>query len=197
MLRRRALVLVLPLLCSMAAFGQQGAVTVLDPSEVKRTQVPLDHLYRLFLESQIAIDKSAADLQRHRRMREAVSRFDYRQKALHFSDGQMSAVRQAAHQVHKERDDLWTKAMPTMLQDREWRRLNGPAAGHAPGHDQVDAWQKEYEANLHQTVARLNSRLGPMAAARLQAYIQRGESHSAPTDRPLIRLQPPISGVQR
>jgi len=185
--------------CLPAAFGQSLTTpTVPSPSEIKRTRIPLDHLYRLFLESQIAIDKSAAELQQQGHMREAATRFTYRQRALHFSDGQMAAVRQVAHQIQNDKADLWAKAMPIMLQDREWRKLNGRDAGHPPGHALVDAWQKENEAKLRRTIAQLNRKLGPLAAARLQSYIKAGESEARSGDHPLIHLymNAPSVGVQ-
>lgn len=185
--------------CLPAAFGQSPTTTaVSSSSEIKRTQIPLDHLYRLFLESQIAIDKSAVELQQQGRVREAASRFQYRQRALHFSDAQMVAVRRAALQVQKDKADLWTKAMPIMLQDREWRKLNGRDAGHPPGHAQVDAWQKENEAKLHQTIARLNRTLGPIAAAQLQSHLEAAASEALPGDGPLVHLHvsTPGMGVQ-
>ena len=186
--------------CLPAAFGQSPTTpAVSSPSEINRTQIPLDHLYRLFLESQIAIDKSAAELQEQGRVREAASRFQYRQRALHFSDAQMVAVRRAAQQVQKDKADLWTKAMPIMLQDREWRKLNGRDAGHPPGHAQVDAWQKENKAKLHQTIARLNRTLGPIAAAQLQSHLEAAVSEGLPGDGPLVHLHvsTPSMGVQQ
>ncbi len=194
---KHPLVLALSLLCSTSAFGQSVTTpTSPNPSEIKRVSIPLDHLYRLFLESQIAIDNSAAELQRHGQLREAAFRRQYRQQSLHLSDVQMAAVRQAAQQAQKDKTDFWTKAMPTMLQDREWRKLNGPTAGHAPGHAQVDAWQKDNEAKLHRTIAQLNRRLGPSAAARLQSHIQSGESKVPASNHPLIHLQSVVPGVQ-
>jgi len=196
----RAFVTAALAVCLPAAFGQSLTTpTVPSPSEIKRTPIPLDHLYRLFLESQIAIDKSAVELQQQGRMGQAVSRFAYRQRALHFSDGQMAAVRQAALQIQKDKADLWTKAMPIMLQDREWRKLNGRDAGHPPGHAQVDAWQKENEAKLHQTIAQLNGRLGPIAAAQLRSHLMTAGSQAPPGAGPLIHLQGnmPSMGVQR
>jgi hypothetical protein len=196
----RAFVTAALAVCLPAAFGQSLTTpTVPSPSEIKRTPIPLDHLYRLFLESQIAIDKSAVELQQQGRMGQAVSRFAYRQRALHFSDGQMAAVRQAADQIEKDKADLWTKAMPLMLQDREWRKLNGRDAGHPPGHAQVDAWQKENEAKLRRTIVQLNRKLGPVAAAQLQSYIKAGASEASSGDRPLVHLpgNMPSMGVQR
>lgn len=186
--------------CLTAAFGQSSPMpAVPSSSEIKRTRIPLDHLYRLFLESQIAIDKSAAELQQQGHVREAASRFEYRQRALHFSDAQMAAVRKAAQKIQKDKADLWTKAMPLMLQDREWRKLNGPAAGHPPGHAQVDVWQKENEAKLHQTIAQLNRRLGPIGAAQLRSHLMTAESEATPGAGPLIHLHgnTPSMGVQR
>jgi hypothetical protein len=196
----RAFVTAALAVCLPAAFGQSLTTpTVPSPSEIKRAPIPLDHLYRLFLESQIAIDKSAVELQQQGRMGQAVSRFAYRQRALHFSDGQMAAVRQAADQIQKDKADLWTKAMPIMLQDREWRKLNGRDAGHPPGHAQVDAWQKENEAKLHQTIAQLNRRLGSIAAAQLRSHLMTAVSGAPPGAGPLIHLHGnmPSMGVQR
>jgi hypothetical protein len=195
----RAFVTAALAVCLTAAFGQSPtAPAVPSTSEIKRARIPLDHLYRLFLESQIAIDKRAAELQQQGRMRDAASRFHYRQRALNFSDAQMAAVRQAAQKIQKDKADLWTRAMPLMLQDREWRKLNGPAAGHPPGHAQVDAWQKENEAKLHQTIAHLNRKLGPIAAARLQSHLKAAATESL-ADGPLVHLHTntPAMGVQR
>ena len=57
--RRSALVLVVFILCSVAAFGEPAAPTVPGSLQAKRTSMPLDHLYRHFLESQIYFDKEA------------------------------------------------------------------------------------------------------------------------------------------
>ena len=196
-----ALLLVPYLLCSLTVFGQSVATpTVPTPLEMKRSPIPLDHLYRLFLESQVALDKSSAELQKQGHAREAAFRRQYRQTALHFTNAQMAAVRQAAQKAQQDKADLWAKAMPTILQDREWRKLNGPNAGHAPGHSQVDAWQKDNEAKLRQTIADLNRKLGPVAAAQLQSHITRSESPSLPSDHPLIHFPTSSSdpsGVQR
>ncbi len=178
------------------AFGQSLTNPVVpDASQIKRSRIPLDHLYRLFLESQIAIDQSAVELQKQGRVREAASRFQYRQRALNFTDAQMAAVRWAAQKVQKDKSELWTKAMPLMLQDREWRKLNGPSAGHPPGHEQVDAWQKENDAKLHQTIAQLNRTLGPIAAAQLRSHLLTAVVQAPATSGPLVHLHGNNAGM--
>lgn len=196
----RAIVIAILAVGLTPAFGQSLTNPVVpDASEIKRSRIPLDHLYRLFLESQIVIDKSAVELRQQGRARDAASRFQYRQRALQLTDAQMAAIREAAQKIQKDKADLWTKAMPLMLQDREWLKLNGRTTGHPPGHAQVDAWQKENEAKLHQTIAQLNRRLGPIAAAQLRSHLIAARVQSPPASGPLINLHgsTPGAGVQQ
>lgn len=129
---RRPLVLVLSLLCSSAVFGQQTTRPI--PSSLPRAnRGPLDDLYRFFLESQIYFDKTAAELQQKGRIRDAARHRQYVQSGLHFNATQMAAVRQAAQQMQKDTADAWSKAMPTMLQDRECSEDRQYAANSARG----------------------------------------------------------------
>ena len=195
--RRSALVLVVFILCSVAAFGEPAAPTVPSSLQAKRTSMPLDHLYRHFLESQIYFDKEADKQQQKGQPQQATRLHNYYQNSLQFNNLQMHAIRQAALQMQEDTDELWTQARPIIDQDLSWRRINGPNAGHAPGHFQVDALQKANEASFLQIIARLNRTLGPVATARLQDHIQ---SHVTvrKLSHPLITLHPSIAtGVQQ
>jgi len=65
------------------------------------------------------------------------------------------------------------RVMPIIYQDQEWIRLNGRSAGHPPGHAQVRGLQEERETVIKRNVAELNRKLGPSAAAQLQAHIEK------------------------
>jgi hypothetical protein len=180
--RSSSLTVVLCLLASLTAMGQSGPNQDLmsqaqrDPGSTSqagsRHRAPLHHLYWYFLRFQRHIDERAAMLEQQGQAPEAARLRYLLQKELHFSNAQAVILREAGLQMEKDADAIWAKAMPIMLQDREWRKLNGRSAGPPPGHALVNAWQEERETVIKNAVARLNRRLGPTAAARLQAHIE-------------------------
>lgn len=170
--RRSALVLVLSLLCWLSAFGEPAAPAVLSPSQVQHTPIPLDHLYRHFLDYQTYLDKRAIELDQQGQRRSAAYHRQHLQTSLHFTNAQMAAIREAVGRMQADTANMWTKARPIIDQDHEWLKLNGRNAGHPPGHAVVDGMQKENEAAFKQTIAKLNRKLGPIATARLQAHLK-------------------------
>ena len=165
------------LLCSMAvsiALGQASAAydansTAQPPSK----PVPLHHVYWYFLHYQRRLDQRAVTLEQQGKPKEAQEARRHLQNELHFSNAQIAILREAGQQMEKDANAVLAKAMPIMIQDREWLKLNGRSAGHPPGHAQVHALQEERETVLKDAVAELNRRLGPKAAGQLQARLEK------------------------
>jgi len=171
---RRSAALTL-LLCPLTVTMAQGQAPEANdpPAAVQSRPAPLHHLYWNFLRSQRYFDRRASDLEQQGRTADATEMRNHLQTDLHFSNAQAAILRQEALRMEQDANAVWAKAMPIMLQDREWLKLNGRSAGPPPGHAQVHAMQEERETVIKESVARLNRRLGPMAAARLQARIEK------------------------
>ncbi len=171
------LTVLLLLLCAVSvsiALGQASAAIDTSPATPFASHpAPLHHVYWHFLRYQRHLDQRAAALEQQGQPTEAQEMRTHLQRELHFSNAQAAILRQAGLQMEKDVNAVWAKAMPTMLQDREWVRLNGRSAGPPPGHAQVHALQEERETVMKNAVARLNRRLGPKAAAQLQARIEK------------------------
>jgi hypothetical protein len=169
---------VLPLLlCAVSvsvAFGQASAANDTRPTApFTSNPAPLHHVYWHFLRYQRHLDQRAAALEQQGQPTEAQEVRTHLQRELHFSNAQAAILREAGLQMEKDANAVWAKAMPIMIQDREWLKLNGRSAGPPPGHAQVHALQEERETVLKNAVGELNRRLGPKAAARLQARIEK------------------------
>jgi len=143
------------------------------PPNARPHPAPLHHLYWHFLRYQRHLDQRAATFEQQGQAKEAAEMRHHLQKELHFSNAQAAILRQAALQMERDADAIWAKAMPIMMQDREWLKLNGRSAGPPPGHAQAHALQEERETVIKNAVVRLNRRLGPVAAAQLQARIEK------------------------
>jgi len=170
----RSVALALLLLCAVTvsiALGQANDAnsTAQPPSR----PAPLHRVYWHFLRYQRHLDQRAATLKQQGQPEAAQEMRTHLQRELHFSNAQIAILRQAGLQMERDADAVWAKAMPIMLQDREWLKLNGRSAGPPPGHAQVHALQEEREGVIRDAVAQLNRRLGPKAAARLQARIEK------------------------
>ena len=162
------------LLCAVAASLAFGEVSDARSSpQLTPKRAPLHHVYWHFLRLQRHFDERAATLEQQGQTKEAQRVRTLLQKQLRFSNAQMAILRQAGQQMERDADAVWAKAMPIMVQDRAWLKLNGRSAGPPPGHAQVHALQEEREAVIRDAVARLNRRLGPTAAAQLQAHIEK------------------------
>jgi hypothetical protein len=172
--RPAALVLLLCAVTVSIALGQAGvAYDANSTAQIPSNPVPLHHVYWHFLRYQRHLDQRAATLEQQGRPKEAQELRRHLQKELHLSNAQAAILRQAGEQMEKDSNAIWAKAMPIMIQDREWVRLNGRSSGPPPGHAQVHALQEEREGVIRDAVAELNRKLGPKAAARLQARIEK------------------------
>jgi hypothetical protein len=171
------LTVLLLLLCAVSvsiAFGQASAAIDTRPAAPFASHpAPLHHVYWHFLRYQRHLDQRAAVLEQQGQPTEAQEVRTHLQRELHFSNAQAAILRQAGQQMEKDANAVWAKAMPIMIQDREWLKLNGRSAGPPPGHAHVHALQEEREGVIRDAVAELNRKLGPKAAARLQARIEK------------------------
>jgi len=133
--------------------------------------IPLPHKYRYFLIYQMKLDRKADALEQQGHPEEAAAARNHLQKDLGFADEQIAIVRETGLQLKSDLDAIMSQAKPIITTDRQWLKLHGRSAGPPPGADQIHALQAQQETAMKDAVIHLNQQLGPVPAARLQAYI--------------------------
>ena len=164
------------LLCLIAplALGQSLVRPPVSPEDLQVAPtvriVPRSHYYLNFFRFESVLQQQADSLEKEGRTEEAKHLRDHLQEDLKLTNRQAAILRKARTRMLNDYQDGWNKAMPILLQDRQWHSLNGWQSP-APGHDQVHQIQTDQEAAVEADYAALRRQLGAQLAARLDAYI--------------------------
>ncbi len=155
----------------VASFSQQPRQKQL-PKERKAVRAPLSHIYMHFLLYQNHLDKAAEE--REKEGKDGSSLRDHLQKAVGFTPSEFSLVRESARDLETKLKANRAQAIPIIQRDRAIR-LSNPSellpARISPSPELVEL-RKQREELIKEEETNLDSRLGPEAAAKLQAFLK-------------------------
>jgi hypothetical protein len=197
---------------SLALFG---ALTVSDsrgqgptpplkslPSNPKKTQAPLSHVYVQFLLFQNHLDKAA--IAHEKEGKDGSWLRDHFQEKLGFTNSEYAVVRATALRLESELKEIGNEAQVIVQANREARlsASNQPTV-YTPD-PRLQELTVQREELIQREVAKLNEELQPVAAAKLENFLKNDflqnttmlQAHSHPNPQKLLPPQAQKQSVQ-